>query len=49
MEQSKNDIFIARNLTRLRKSRNMTQSELANRLFLSNKTISKWERGISQT
>ncbi len=46
MEDRKNEIFIARNLARLRRSRNITQTELAERLFVSNKTISKWERGM---
>lgn len=31
----------------LRKERGMTQQELADRLFLSNKAVSKWERGQS--
>jgi len=30
----------------LRKEKNMTQKELANKLNLSDRTISKWERGI---
>ncbi len=30
-----------------RKSLNITQKELANRLFISDKAISKWERGLS--
>ncbi len=46
MEHRINDIFLARNLARLRKSRKMTQTQLAERLFISNKTVSKWERGI---
>ncbi len=46
MENRKSDIFIARNLARLRRSRNITQTELAERLFVSNKTVSKWERGM---
>ena len=33
----------------LRKEKQLTQLELAERLHLSNKTISKWERGVSQT
>lgn len=33
----------------LRKERNMTQRELAERLFVSDKTVSKWERGVSQS
>lgn len=31
----------------LRKAQNMTQKELAERLFVSDKTVSKWERGLS--
>ena len=33
----------------LRKEAAMTQQELADKLFISNKAISKWERGVSQT
>lgn len=33
----------------LRKESAMTQQELADKLFISNKAISKWERGVSQT
>lgn len=32
-------------ILKLRKEKNMTQKELADRLHLSDKTISKWERG----
>lgn len=31
----------------LRKEKNMTQKELAEKLFVSDKTVSKWERGLS--
>ena len=31
----------------LRKEKGYTQKELAEKLFLSNKAISKWERGLS--
>ena len=31
----------------LRKESAMTQQELADKLFISNKAISKWERGVS--
>ena len=34
-------------LSELRKGRGMTQQELADRLFISNKAVSKWERGQS--
>ena len=36
-------------ITELRKEKNLTQKELANQLFVSDKTVSKWERGVSQT
>lgn len=39
--------IIARNITYLRKRNNLTQSELADKLYYSNKAISKWERGDS--
>ena len=32
-----------------RKEENMTQKELGDKLFVSDKTVSKWERGVSQT
>ena len=38
---------IAERLAELRASRGLTQSELARKLSISNKTISKWENGIS--
>ena len=31
----------------VRKQKNMTQKELAGRLFVSDKAVSKWERGLS--
>ncbi|MCI8443031.1 MAG: helix-turn-helix transcriptional regulator [Provencibacterium sp.] len=34
-------------LSRLRKEKGMTQKELAERLFISDKAVSKWERGLS--
>ena len=36
---------IAKNITKLRKSLNLTQAELAEKLNYSDKSISKWERG----
>lgn len=38
---------IAQNIIRLRKSANMTQAELAEKLSYTDKAISKWERGES--
>lgn len=43
MDASKLGTFIAG----IRKEKGMTQAELAAKLFLSDKTISKWERGVS--
>ena len=37
------------NLYRIRKEKGMSQEELAEKLGVSDKTISKWERGVSQT
>ncbi len=34
---------------RLRTEKRLTQRQLAERMNLSDKTISKWERGISQS
>ncbi len=44
-----NDIKItaSKNITKLRQLNNMTQSELAEKLNYSDKTVSKWERGES--
>jgi len=36
-------------LSRLRKERGMTQKQVAGRLQISDRTVSKWERGVSQT
>ena len=33
----------------LRKEKGYTQKELAEKLFLSNKAISEWERGVSHS
>ena len=33
----------------LRKMNNMTQAELSCRLNVSDKTVSKWENGVSQS
>lgn len=38
-------LIVARNLAELRKSRGLTQSELAERFHYSDKSISKWEHG----
>ena len=36
-------------LAALRKNAGMTQQEAADRLSISNKTISKWESGVSHS
>ena len=36
-------------LRRAREGKGMTQKELASRLFVSDKAVSKWERGVSHS
>ena len=45
IDKEKLGAFIAE----LRKEKGYTQKELADKLFLSNKAVSKWETGGSQT
>ena len=45
MEQLK----VGRFITKKRKEQNLTQEQLAERLGVSNKTVSKWETGESLT
>lgn len=45
IDKEKLGAFIAE----LRKEKGYTQKELADKLFLSNKAVSKWETGVSQT
>lgn len=40
-------VAFAKNIQELRKSRNLTQTELAEKLNYSDKSVSKWERGES--
>ena len=35
-------------VTELRKKKNLTQKDLAEKLYVSDKTVSKWERGYSE-
>ena len=45
MVQKKSELNIGASIARLRKKQGLTQSELAAMLCVSNKTVSKWERG----
>ena len=45
MDQSKIGKFIAE----CRKRKNLTQMQLAEKLGITDKAVSKWERGVSQT
>lgn len=45
MDQSKIGKFIAES----RRARNLTQRQLAEQLSISDKTVSKWECGVSQS
>lgn len=44
-----NQILIGKFIALKRKEKNLTQEQLAERLGISNKTISKWETGVSPT
>lgn len=45
MTENELKVNIARNIAALRRARDMTQAELAEKLSYSDKSISKWERG----
>lgn len=45
MEEDRLAAIIGNNITRLRKSANMTQLELAEKINYSDKSVSKWEQG----
>ena len=38
---------IGRNIASLRKTKKLTQQQLGDKLFITDKAVSKWERGIS--
>ena len=40
---------LERRLAELRKEKNVSQEELAEKLYVSRQTISNWERGVSQS
>ena len=45
IDKEKFGAFVAR----MRKEQNMTQKELAQKVFISDKAVSKWERGVSHS
>lgn len=44
-----NQLTIGKFIAQKRKEKNLTQEQLAEKLGVSNKTVSKWECGVSQT
>lgn len=44
-----NQIDIGNFISRKRKEKNLTQAGLAEKIGVSNKTISKWETGVSHS
>lgn len=44
----KTDKTVAVNIRRLREQRGLTQKQLADKLFVSDNVVSKWERGLSE-
>ena len=42
-----NEEKIGKFISRKRKLKNLTQKELANKLHITDKAVSKWERGLS--
>lgn len=46
MREGSEKICLAANLAKFRKKRGLTQDEVAQELFVSGKTVSKWERGL---
>ena len=48
-EAPMNQIQIGRFIAASRKARNLTQRQLADKLAISDKTVSKWECGVSHS
>ena len=46
MEQISNERF-GQFVSKIRKEKSLTQKELAEQLYVTDKTVSKWERGLS--
>lgn len=47
--KSMDNVKIGNLINKLRKEKGMTQLQLAEKLHISDKTVSKWERGVSQS
>lgn len=45
--KSMDNVKIGNLINKLRKEKGMTQLQLAEKLHISDKTVSKWERGVS--
>ena len=46
MDENTEKIYLSENLIRLRKKAGLTQKQLSEELYVSDKTVSKWERGL---
>ena len=46
MKENERALSLGANIARLRQRQGLTQAALAERLYVSNKTVSKWERGL---
>lgn len=44
-----NQLMIGKFISQKRREKNLTQEQLAEKLGASNKTVSKWETGVSQS
>ena len=47
MNANEHEKNIGKFIAQLRKEKKMTQKELANQLHITDKAVSKWERGLS--
>ena len=41
--------IVGKHIREYRVKKNLTQKQLAEKLFITDKAVSKWERGVSQT
>lgn len=42
-------VMMGQFIAQLRKEQKMTQMELAEKIYVTDKAVSKWERGVSQS